>query len=787
MSWGVISIATSAVLAICIAVLYAWKKRQESAVSEFAQQVWQLTREASVSARMPNGGRPDALGGLSSAVNKLLENLEQRDARMHDREQLFQRLVETVHDAVLVTRKNILFANSRFLSLLSTSAENVVGKPLTDFVAPEYVDLVEQNFRRRLAGEPAAERYEVELVGAQGQITRVELSSTVVVSAGEPVLLLTALEMLPPAAEPVAPARSRALATLDAMSESVITVDTEGRIEYVNAAAVLLLGQSADQVIGRQFEQIAGLVDEADRRSLGDPVRKALSSRSRVTVSKRALLVPVNGTAERSVEISVSPLRLDGSAVVGVVIVLHDISELRGLTRQMSYQASHDALTGLVNRREFERRLSEALDSALTGDVTHALCYMDLDRFKVVNDTCGHTAGDNMLREVASLIKEAVRDSDTVGRIGGDEFALLLVGCPLEKARQIADDVVRSVNGYRFVWKDRIFNVGISVGLVEIGRDGATIEDLINAADSACYVAKKQGGVHVHVYSAREEASARLSGEMQWLQTLQSALRDNKFELYFQPIVHARSRRSARSGIRSFRAPARRKRSGRRVAVGFHPRRRAPPPDAAHRPLGRTGRTIGARPRRFEAAARAQRRDQHRRANLGRRRVSRVRRRLFRSCRSRARRHLFRDHGERRGREHGSRAPIHRSVARYGLRIRVGRFRQRLELLHELKDFADGLSENRRLIHSQPRRRHREPGDGRGDDRVVEVTEFSRRRGTHRRPRFVGCGEADGHRFRTRVLGRPAAAVVDHAGASVGFRAPQNPASRAGFSLDRPI
>ncbi len=207
----------------------------------------------------------------------------------------------------------------------------------------------------------------------------------------------------------------------------------------------------------------------------------------------------------------------------------------------MSYQATHDALTGLVNRLEFERRLREAMDSAQTGDAAHALCYLDLDRFKVVNDTCGHTAGDNMLREIAAVLKEAVRDSDTVGRIGGDEFALLLVGCPLEKARQIADDVVRSVTDYRFIWKDKIFSVGVSIGLVEIGRGGGSIEDIMNSADSACYVAKSQGGVHVHVYSAREEANARHSGEIHWLQKLQIALRDNKFELYYQPIVQARS------------------------------------------------------------------------------------------------------------------------------------------------------------------------------------------------------------------------------------------------------
>ena len=534
---------TSAILAVGLVVLLAWKRRQERAVNDFSAQVRQLTREASSAARIGLEGKPEALGHLGSAVNKLLEDLEQRGARLLDREHLFQHLVETVHDAVLVHRERILFANSRFLALLNLSAADVVGRPLTDFVAPEYVELVQNNLRRRLLGEPAAARYEVELVGAQGQVTRVELSSTVIDSAGEAALLLSALEMLPEPVPAAAQARPRAMATLDAMGESVITVDAEGRIDYINHAAETLLNQRFDQVMGKSFSEVASLVDETDRRSLGDPVGKALATGGRVTMGRRAVLVPANAGPERSVEISVTPLRFDGKDIVGLVIVLHDTSELRGLTRQMTYQASHDALTGLVNRREFERRLQEALDFAQTANVGHALCYLDLDRFKVVNDTCGHTAGDNMLREVASLIKEAVRDSDTVGRIGGDEFALLLVGCPLEKARQIADDVVRSVNDYRFVWKDKIFNIGVSIGLVEIGSgsSGGTIEDIMNSADSACYVAKKQGGLHVHVYSAREEANARHSGEIHWLQKLQGALRDNKFELYYQPIMHARA------------------------------------------------------------------------------------------------------------------------------------------------------------------------------------------------------------------------------------------------------
>ena len=536
---------TAAVLAVGLLVLLIRRRRQQRAVKDLSNEVWQLAAEDSAPGRIALNGKSRPLSQLSSAVNKLLETLEVRGARLQDREQLFQRLVETVHDAVLVHRRQILFANARFLSLLGADAGEVVGRSLADFVGPEYVELVENNLRRRLTGEPAAERYEVELLGAKGQVTRVELSSTLIDSAGEPALLLTALEMMPGTAPTAVTPKPRAMVTLDAMGESVITVDADGRIDYINHAAEVLLGMQFDQVMGKSFPEVATLVDETDRHSLGDPVRKALATGGRVTMGRRAALVPVSigGVAgpERSVEISVTPLRFDGKDIQGLVIVLHDTSELRGLTRQMTYQASHDALTGLVNRREFERRLQEAMDSAQTGDVGHALCYLDLDRFKVVNDTCGHTAGDNMLREVASLIRETVRDSDTVGRIGGDEFALLLVGCPLEKARQICDNVVRSVSDYRFVWKDKIFNIGVSIGLVEIGRDSGSIEDIMNSADSACYVAKKQGGLHVHVYSAREEASARHSGEIQWLRRLQGALRDNKFELYFQPIVHARA------------------------------------------------------------------------------------------------------------------------------------------------------------------------------------------------------------------------------------------------------
>jgi diguanylate cyclase (GGDEF)-like protein len=294
------------------------------------------------------------------------------------------------------------------------------------------------------------------------------------------------------------------------------------------------------QAVGRPLEEIVGLIDQNDRKQLSDPIKEAIGGAdgNPHNLSRRAVLLGKASGEERAIELAASPLRVEGE-LVGAVVLLHDITELRGQHRQMSYQATHDALTGLVNRRDFERRLDEAGETARRGEASHMLCYLDLDRFKIVNDTSGHLAGDSMLREVAKLLREAVRDSDTVARLGGDEFGMLLVGCPLDKARQIADDVCRSIANYRFVWHDRVFNIGVSIGLIEIGREAGTVEQLLAAADSACYVAKKEGAGRVSVYSARDEALARSTGEIEWLQRLQSALKEERFALYYQPIVSA--------------------------------------------------------------------------------------------------------------------------------------------------------------------------------------------------------------------------------------------------------
>jgi diguanylate cyclase (GGDEF)-like protein len=310
----------------------------------------------------------------------------------------------------------------------------------------------------------------------------------------------------------------------------------------MNRAAETLVGANRDDASGHRVGELFTLVDDADRRPLGDPVERSLAMRRRVNMGRRAVMVSVDGEHEHSVELTASPVRGPSNSISGTVVVIHDVSELRGLTRKMSYQATHDPLTGLINRREFERRLDEAMDSAHAEEAVHMLFYMDLDRFKAVNDSCGHLAGDNMLREVAALIKDQVRDSDFVGRLGGDEFGAILIGCPIEKARQIAIDICNAIAGYRFVWKDKIFNIGISIGLVEISHASGTLQDVMSAADSACYMAKQQGRGQVHVYSSRDEVVARERGDIQWLRQLQTALHENSFELAVQPIIAMRGK-----------------------------------------------------------------------------------------------------------------------------------------------------------------------------------------------------------------------------------------------------
>ena len=247
------------------------------------------------------------------------------------------------------------------------------------------------------------------------------------------------------------------------------------------------------------------------------------------------LLIRRDGN-ELYIESCASPIR-DGSGVIcGGVLVFHDVSESRELNRKLSYHASHDILTGLVNRREFESRLERAMKSAKAREASFALCHIDLDQFKIINDNCGHSAGDALLGQVGALLKSKIRWRDTVARLGGDEFGVLLESCSLEEAIRSAEALREAIRNYKFVWEERTFRLGASIGVVPLSTENEDVASLLSAADSACAAAKESGRNRIYSFQENDIDLMRRRREMQWAARINNALEDSRFEIYRQVI-----------------------------------------------------------------------------------------------------------------------------------------------------------------------------------------------------------------------------------------------------------
>ncbi len=327
-----------------------------------------------------------------------------------------------------------------------------------------------------------------------------------------------------------------ACSTLQSIADGVVTTDTEGRVGYLNVMAEKLTGWTREEAMGQPLATVLRLMDEDSDQPVTDPVVRCLASADSFPLPGPLNLLNREGDKEFAVEVRVSAIQDADQQALGVVLVFHDTTELTSLTHRLSYQASHDSLTGLINRHEFEARLELALESARHESIEHVLCYMDLDRFKVVNDTCGHVAGDELLKQLATRMRASIREADILARLGGDEFGLLLEGCHLEQARGVVNNLLQMVSEFRFVWADKAFDVGISIGLAPISAQSGNITDVLSAADSACYVAKDQGRNRLHVFAPDDLALLHQKGEMQWLQIIRQALENDDFVLYQQAI-----------------------------------------------------------------------------------------------------------------------------------------------------------------------------------------------------------------------------------------------------------
>ncbi|MDH5784541.1 MAG: EAL domain-containing protein, partial [Chromatiales bacterium] len=265
-----------------------------------------------------------------------------------------------------------------------------------------------------------------------------------------------------------------------------------------------------------------------------NPIDETLHSARTVHSARPMLLVNRTGR-EHIIQYTVAPI-LEQGELYGSITVLHDVTELHSLNDQLQFHASHDALTGLINRREFERLLQQAVDNARKQGTTHALCYLDLDQFKIVNDTCGHLAGDELLKQLANHLRDELRAADVLARLGGDEFGVLLENCPLDVAETIADTLRLTVKEHRFTWDGKPFEIGVSIGIVPISADSGTLYDILRYADSACYMAKDLGRNCIKVFSLSSEGFVPPNEEIQWSQRIEQALENGHFCLHAEPI-----------------------------------------------------------------------------------------------------------------------------------------------------------------------------------------------------------------------------------------------------------
>jgi len=324
--------------------------------------------------------------------------------------------------------------------------------------------------------------------------------------------------------------------TLQSIGDGVITTDAKGVIDYVNPVAEALTGWRLEDSQGRAIEEIFRAFHEETCEPLENPLAVAIR-RTRSIKSVRPMLLIRRDGNEIYVESTASPIRDGSGAVSGGVLVFHDVSEARELNRRLSYHASHDVLTGLVNRREFENRMERALKSAKARETSYALCCLDLDQFKIVNDTCGHSAGDALLGQVGALLKSKVRWRDTLARLGGDEFGILLESCSLDEAMRTAESLREAVRNFKFTWEERTFRLGASIGVVPISADNADVASVLSAADSACQAAKEAGRNRVHSFEENDIDLMRRRREMQWAARINNALEEGRFELFRQTIL----------------------------------------------------------------------------------------------------------------------------------------------------------------------------------------------------------------------------------------------------------
>ena len=467
-----------------------------------------------------------------------IERRRAEDA-LRNSEAKFRGLFENVLEGVYQTTRDgrILAVNPAFVQMLGyDSAAEICAVPVA---ALYWYPNDRDSYVRRMDSDGEARNEEIVLRRKDGSMLVVVDNSRVVRDKQGRVTgyegTISDITERKKAETAVFQAKERAQVTLQSIGDAVITTDSEGRIDYMNPIAESLTGWENREAQSRLISEVLTVVDESTREASECPVMRCLREGRVLGLTEHTVLVN-RRSKEIAIQDSAAPIRDRAGNMIGAVMVFHDVSKERRLHRALYYQASHDALTGLINRREFENRLTAAVESVRQdSDSRHALLYLDLDQFKLVNDTCGHPAGDQLLKQITGVLQSRVRSGDTLARLGGDEFGILLQNCTLDHAMRIAETLRQAIRDYRFIWQDGVLGVGVSIGIVEITKETPTVANVMSAADVACYSAKDSGRNRLHLYTPDNVPERHK--EMHWVSKLTRACDESRFDLYFQPIV----------------------------------------------------------------------------------------------------------------------------------------------------------------------------------------------------------------------------------------------------------
>jgi diguanylate cyclase (GGDEF)-like protein/PAS domain S-box-containing protein len=527
-----------------------WEYRREAARQAGLRAAWsapivasdgQVVGTLAVYRRQPGipfGRDHELMMRMAQLAGIAIERRAAEDA-LRDSESKFRGLFERVMEGVYQTSRDgrILVANPAFVNLLGySSAEELYQVPAG---ALYWYPNDRENFARRAETENELRNEECVMRRKDGSMLVVVDNCRVVRDQNGRVCgfdgTLTDITERKKAETAVFQAKERAQVTLRSIGDAVITTDSEGRIDYMNPVAESLTGWENREAQGQLIGDVLTVVDESTREASESPVARCLRQGQVLGLAEHTVLINRRGQ-EIAIQDSAAPIRDRASNLIGAVMVFHDVSKERRLHRALHYQASHDALTGLINRREFENRLAAAVEDARqNGQARHVLLYLDLDQFKLVNDTCGHPAGDLLLKQITGVIQSRVRGGDTLARLGGDEFGILLQDCAQDQALRIAENLRQAIRDYRFTWQGGVLAVGASIGIVEITNEIPTVANVMSAADVACYSAKDSGRNRVQLY--KPDAMPERHREMHWVSKLARARDESRFELFYQPIV----------------------------------------------------------------------------------------------------------------------------------------------------------------------------------------------------------------------------------------------------------